>query len=125
MTMRVLTPEEARLSNLRAPVQEADLFARGAVARAMAEHMRCGRTADAEAAEARLLAIERNVPDALYEDRTLAQFKYDAGQSRDGSWPSPPGHACLAEDRRDLDGDVEQYLGELEAAARTYAAAPH
>jgi hypothetical protein len=123
--MRVLTPAEARLSDLRAPVEEADLFARGAVARAMAEDMRCGRTAEAEAVETRLLAIERSVPDALYVARTLAQFKYDAGQSRDGSWPRPPGHQCLAEDRRDLDGDVEQFLGELEAAARAYVAAPH
>lgn len=124
-TVRVVTPEEGRLLALRDPVQEADLFARGAVARDMAEHMRCGRTAEAEAAEARLLAIERTVPDALYEARTLADFKYGAGQSRDGSWPRPPGHRCRAEDRRDLDGDVEEFLRDLDAAARAYLAAPH
>jgi hypothetical protein len=125
VTVRSVTPEEARLLALRDAVQEADLFARGAVARDMAEAMRCGRPAAAEAAEGRLLAIERGVPGALYEGRTFADFKYGAGQSRDGSWPRPPTHACLASDQRDLDGDVEQYLHDLEAAARAYLAAAH
>jgi hypothetical protein len=125
VTLRVLTPEEERRSTLRQPVQEADLFARGAVAEDMAENMRCGREGEAQAAEARLLALERTVPDALYEARTLAEFKYDAGQSRDGSWPRPPTLRCLARDRSELNGDVEEYLRDLEAAARAYLAAAH
>jgi len=62
------------------------------------------------------------VPDALYEARSFADFKYGAGQSRDGSWPRPPGHQCLARDRHDLDGDVEEFLRDLEGAARAYLA---
>jgi hypothetical protein len=84
--------------------------------------MFCGRAAEAAAVEARLLALEGTVPDALYEARTFADFKYGNGQSRDGSWPRPAGHACRAEDRRDLDGDVEGDLRDLEAAARAYLA---
>ena len=125
MTIRTVTPEEARLSSLQFAVEEADLFAHGAVARDMAEALRCGRAATAEAVEVRLLTLEHDVPGALYEPRTFADFKYDAGQSRDGSWPRPPTLRCLASDQRDLDGDVEQYLHDLEAAARTYVAASH
>jgi hypothetical protein len=124
-TMRVLTLEQAQRATLQGPVREADLFARGAVVRAIAEHMICRRTAEAETLEARLMAVERTIPDALYDDRTLAQLKYQAGQSRDGGWPRPPGHQCLAEDRQDLDGDAEGNLRDLEAAAHAYLAALH
>jgi hypothetical protein len=124
-TMPAPTPEGGPRAALRNVVVEADLFARGAIARAMAENMRCGRSAQAEAVEARLLAIERTVPDALYDGRTLADFKYGAGQSRDGSWPRPPTHRCLEEERRALDGDVEEDLRDLGAAAQAYLAGAH
>jgi hypothetical protein len=125
ITVRPETSDEGPLLALQNPVREADLFARGAVARDMAEDMRCGRAAEAEAVEARLLAIERTVPNSLYEARTFADFKYGAGQSRDGSWPRPPTHRCLAEDRRSLDADVEEFLHDLGVAAHAYLAAAH
>jgi hypothetical protein len=125
MIVRSAAPEEGHRLALWNAVLEADLFARGAVARAMAEDMRCGRAAEAEAVESRLLAIERTVPGALYEDRSFADFKYGAGQSRDGSWPRPPTLRCLAEERRALDGDVEEYLRDLGAAARAYLDSAH
>jgi hypothetical protein len=125
VSVRVVTPDEAHLLALRDSVREADLFARGAVARDMAEHMFCGRAPEATAVEARLLALEGIVPDALYGARTLADFKYGNGQSRDGSWPRPPGHLCRSDDRRALDGDVEENLRDLEAAARAYLAGRH
>lgn len=125
-TFREVSPDEARLQQLRGPMLEADLFARGAVARAMAAQMWCGNESAAAALETRLLEIERSVPEALEEfdfHGPWSERKYESGQSRDGSWPRPPGVECPWQDQPNLDRDAEEYLQELAQAAEAWRAA--